>query len=302
MPPCFGPGNPVSLLAMVLLVLALLQSAPVPEVTKTGTIRNPRLRESSGVAVSRTHRGVLWSHNDSGDGPYLYATDLAGSDRGILRVPGVDPVDWEDIALAPCPTRPGSCLYIGDTGDNLQRRRWVALYAVPEPDPPECLTDTPRATEAPAMLRLRYPDGPQDVEAIYFSFRDSSVYLVTKGNTGSIRLYRVGRPLWRSDTVVTAQRVQMLPIDPSRRQGHRVTGAAMSPDGRQVALRTLSEIYLFTPGPLGRLVPAARPRCDLTGLQAQGEAIDFLDDSTLVVTSERSSGKRGSIYTVRCPT
>ena len=31
------------------------------------------LTESSGLAVSRTQPGVLWSHNDSGDGPNLYA-------------------------------------------------------------------------------------------------------------------------------------------------------------------------------------------------------------------------------------
>lgn len=286
---------------MILLVLALVQSAPIPVVIKTGTIRSPRLRESSGVAVSRAHRGVLWSHNDSGDGPYLYATDLAGTDHGMLRVPGVDPVDWEDLALASCPTRPGSCLYIGDTGDNLELRRWVALYAVPEPDPPASPAESLRATGAPAVLRLRYPDGPQDVEAIFVSRRDSAVYLVTKGRSGSSRLYRVGRNLWRSDTVVTAQRVQLLAINPSRREGRQVTGAAMSPDGRLVALRTRTGVYLFTPEPGGRLVPTARPWCDLTGLQAQGEAIDFLDDSTLVATSERTSGRRGMIHTVRCP-
>ena len=40
------------------------------------TIQSPRLIESSGVAVSRAYPDVLWSHNDSGDGPYVYATDL----------------------------------------------------------------------------------------------------------------------------------------------------------------------------------------------------------------------------------
>ena len=38
----------------------------------------PELRESSGIAVSRTQPGVLWSHNDSGDAPTLYAIDLKG--------------------------------------------------------------------------------------------------------------------------------------------------------------------------------------------------------------------------------
>ena len=36
------------------------------------------LQESSGLAISRTQPGVLWSHNDSGDGPTLYAIDMSG--------------------------------------------------------------------------------------------------------------------------------------------------------------------------------------------------------------------------------
>src|SRR2546425_6370951 len=38
------------------------------------TFHSPRLVESSGVAVSRAYPGVLWTHNDSGDRPYLYTT------------------------------------------------------------------------------------------------------------------------------------------------------------------------------------------------------------------------------------
>jgi hypothetical protein len=41
---------------------------------RLGTLPD-ELAESSGVAVSRTQPGVLWSHNDSGDGPTLYAID-----------------------------------------------------------------------------------------------------------------------------------------------------------------------------------------------------------------------------------
>src|SRR2546427_5041371 len=63
------------------------------------TFQSPRLIESSGVAVSHAYPGVLWTHNDSGDGPYVYATDLHGTDRGALLVPGAQAIDWEDISL-----------------------------------------------------------------------------------------------------------------------------------------------------------------------------------------------------------
>jgi hypothetical protein len=51
----------------------------------TGTLFKD-LKESSGVAVSRTHDSILWSHNDSGDDPDIYATNLQGDQLGRFRV------------------------------------------------------------------------------------------------------------------------------------------------------------------------------------------------------------------------
>ena len=284
---------------MILPALLAFQAATA---TETGAFESRRLVESSGVAVSRAHAGVLWTHNDSGDGPYLYATDLRGRDHGFLLVPGAAAVDWEDIALGNCPTRRGTCVYLADTGDNLERRPSVVVYAVPEPDPPVASGDTLRTTAAPAVLRLRYPDGSHDVEAIYASPRDTALYLVSKGWTGGIRLYRVTRAQWSTQEVATATLVQTLDIRRNAEAGRLVTGAAIRPDGRLVAVRTYGEIYLFTPILGGRLAPARERPCDIAGLElgGGGEAIDFLDDSTMVLTSEAGPLHRGTIHTVIC--
>ena len=280
------------------------------------TFQSPRLVESSGVAVSRAYPGVLWTHNDSGDGPYLYATDLRGTDRGALLVPGAQAIDWEDIALGPCPIRfvlqprpalvARSCIYLADTGDNLEFRPYATIYAVPEPSPPERAGDTLGTTRAPAILRVRYPDGRHDVEAAYVSPRDTALFLVSKGamHGSAIRVYRVDRSAWTpNDTafnVIVATLVQTLDIRPSPEAGRVVTAGAIRQDGRLVALRTYAEIYLFSPGVGGRLLPARERPCNIAGLQIGGEAIDFLDDSTFVLTSEASVRRRGRIDTVTC--
>src|SRR5216117_1062260 len=179
-------------------------------------------------------------------------------------------------------------------------RASVVVYAVAEPAPPGRQSGPVRSAPA-AALRLRFAGGPDDVEAIYVSPRDSALYLVSKGRRGVIQLYRVPRNAWGGDTVVTASPLQRLPIPPFARLGRLVTGAAIRPDGRLVAIRTYAEIYTFVPGEGGRLVPSGRPVCNITGLEVQGEAIDFLDDSTFVLTSEADRRGRGSIHTVRCP-
>jgi hypothetical protein len=195
-------------------------------------------------------------------------------------------------------------VYIADTGDNLGVRPFVTLYALPEPAPPEEHGDTLGITSAPAVLHVRYPDGPQDVEAIFVSPRDTATYLVSKGRSGSIKVYRVGIRDWAAAKATTepvvATVVQTLDIKPSAEAGRLITGAAMRPDGRVVALRTYGEIYLFFPGVGGRLSPAREWPCNIAGLELGGEAIAFLNDTTFVLTSEAGRRRPGTIDTVVC--
>ncbi|HEX9582018.1 MAG TPA: hypothetical protein VF970_13015 [Gemmatimonadales bacterium] len=258
----------------------------------------PLLRESSGVAVSRRHSGVLWTHNDSRGGPYLYATRLDGTLLGHHEVLGASAVDWEDLDLAPCPGVPGDCLYVADTGDNEGRRRAVTLYIVPEPDTVEALLGGhPRPTKSAWALLVTYPDGPHDVEALWVA-PDGSVELVTKGLVGPIRRYRIPRASLNQDTVM-AQAAGLLPVPSPGALGRWVTGAALAPNGRQVAVRTYTEILFFRIASYDSLVPLGAP-CWLGTKEPQGEAVAFLDDETLVLTSEAFRAQSGLIHRVRC--
>ena len=100
----------------------------------TGTLP-PILAESSGLAVSRTQPGVYWSHNDSGDGPNLYAIDASGRLLATFQIGGAEARDWEDMASGPCigdlapagAAAPPVCLYLADIGDNDRVRQWLTV-------------------------------------------------------------------------------------------------------------------------------------------------------------------------------
>lgn len=290
---------------LLVAFLALFQPALAQQRTpslaeRTGTLRSPPITESSGVAVSRRHPGVLWTHNDSGDGPMLYATDLAGFDLGRYLVPGATNYDWEDIALAPCPEPPRDCLYLADTGDNSERRRTVTLYIVPEPvalPRPAANDDPARVTARARAVRVKYPDGAHDVEAMWVE-PDGSVQLVSKGTNGPMWRYLVPRASLDRDTA-TAEPIDRFPVVPQRALGRLVTAAAMSPNGKRVVIRTYTELFFYRRERDRRLAEDGTP-CWLGTLEPQGEGIAFLDDSTLVLTSEGVLGQPGSIYRVRC--
>ena len=170
---------------------------PLRDAHATGALANPLLTEASGVAQSTRAENVFWSQNDSGNDPLLFAYDSTGASLGVVRVNGAQNRDWEAIAIGPCAT--GSCLYIGDVGDNSARRDEVTVYRIPEPMP----TDT---ISAPAVaLHLRYVDGPHDVESMIVT-ADTSIVLFSKrpmtdrdGRERMALVYRVSQSAWLID-------------------------------------------------------------------------------------------------------
>lgn len=291
-------------LAGALLVLAAASvrgQSPWNEVAadahRSGRFRNGALQESSGVAVSRRAPGVLWTFNDSGNPPWLFATDTLGSDLGVFEVTGASNIDWEAMALVPC--GPSACIYLADTGDNLERRSSVRLYRLPEPTPTRVPGRGRQPTARAQSLDVRFPDGPHDVEAMFVD-PGGNTYLISKGFLSPVRLYRVAAEAWPRGRVV-ADSLGPLPIDSGAGLGRLVTDAALAPNGREVAIRTYQDIYFFRRDEAGRLRPApGGPACSVAGLEIQGEGVAWLDDSTLVLTSERGYGAVGTVSVARC--
>jgi hypothetical protein len=195
-----------------------------------------QLPEASGLAMSRRTPGVLWSMNDSGEST-LMALTTTGELQGRVRVTGATIRDWEDVSVGPCPG--GSCVYIGDIGDDGAKRTQVTVYRVPEPKPDD-------STTAPAdAFVFNYPDKAHDAEAA-FVLPDQTLFIITKGHPTV--LYRA--PLnAQTRTAATLTRVAELPVDQflseQNRRRSRITDAETTPDGRWVAMRTNAELLLL---------------------------------------------------------
>ena len=289
---------PAVWLALLLPAALTAQAARRPPryAHRTGTFLDRRLTESSGVVVSRRYPGLLWTMNDSGGDAALFLTDTTGTARGIFVVPNAKNIDWEALGFGPCGA--GKCLFIGDTGDNEERRPSVTIYRLPEPDVSG--SSGPGIAARVEAVEVVYPDRPHDVEAMYVE-PDGAIMLITKGRRGGVLAFRVPAVSWQNRRV-TAVRVDSLPIKPSLLTGRVVTDAAISPDERRVAVRTYREVWFFTRESDGRLAPDPRhPACDIAGLEPQGEGLDWWDGDTLILTSERGMYPAGKLTLLRCP-
>ncbi len=156
-----------------------------------GQLAAPPKKETSGIAASRRSADLLWTHDDSGGAPMLYAVSTTGALRGRLQIRGEKNTDWEDLAAATLDGQPW--IVIADTGDNDAKRKHVALLFMAEPDPATLNPDGQLAARPAHVLRLTYEDGPRDCEAIAIDPAERAVYFLTKRTTPP-RLYRVGLP------------------------------------------------------------------------------------------------------------
>jgi hypothetical protein len=262
--------RPFALLAGALLVGAFsVPALAVPASAADGdngfTIKDPRIKESSGLAASRLHPGIYWTHNDSGDGPYIYAVDSrTGKTVATVTLSGIGrPRDTEAISIGP-----GNQIYLGDIGDNLGGTwPYVWIYKLPEP---KVLKDqTIRATQ----YVVKYSDGPRNAESLVVHPKTGRVYIIDKNENGG-HLFEGPAKLSPSGTNVFRP---IAPID------LWATDAAFSPDGTQLAVRGYfgGIHYAWNGGRIKREGTLDVP------LQAQGESVTYsVDGAKLLYGSE----------------
>ncbi|MGV6857498.1 MAG: hypothetical protein ACWA5X_00855 [bacterium] len=184
-------------------------SIPSYSVTSSGTLQNPRLDELSGLASSGLQDNLFWGHNDSGNKPVLSALNKDGKNSGSLVLVGAKNIDWEDIGRFQW--RGAPWLMVADVGDNGRDRDRVSLYFLKEPRLPAGAgseSAAPVAIDQWYKLNFRYPDGPQNVEAVAISCTEQKIYLI--GKNAPHTLYTLPLDFESGDTLVTAKAVGRL--------------------------------------------------------------------------------------------
>ncbi|HUS07365.1 MAG TPA: hypothetical protein VMZ52_13750 [Bryobacteraceae bacterium] len=249
--------------------------------------------------ASRVNPGYFWTHNDSGDGPFVYAFDRRGADFGKWRVTGATAIDWEDIAIGPGPARRPH-LFVGDIGDNEWKRRDVVVYRVAEP---RISRQGVYATAPAKAFHFRYPDGPHDAEALLVHPVSGTIYIITKarGNDRETLVFRSAAPNY-SEKMERVAGLHMPGESDFTLVTGRITGGDISPDGRRVALCDYFRGYeaVLPDGADFEEIWKQPFKVVDIGKRRQGEGICYrLDGRALLATSEGRSSPL--IETVRVP-
>lgn len=251
---------------------------PLPE--PAGMLAEPALKEASGLTQSGRVPGRFWSLNDSGHSAVLFAMDAEGHPEAAVRIRGAENQDWEAVE-----SDPQGGLWIGDFGNNLNRRKDLRIYRVEEPG-----EEIPAELPVTRTLHFRYPDQEDfppeimnfDCEALFF--RDGKLYLLTKHRSDrDTKLYRIED--------LETEEIQTATLLGQYAWIGQVTDASLTPDGEKLAVLTYSGIWIFN-----------RPADSDDFLRGEGmawkfpnwslkqvEGISWLDAQTLLICNEQRS-------------
>jgi hypothetical protein len=294
-------------------LLGAAQQPPPPEALPDGvqrllTVQDDRIAEASGLAAGAAG-GLLFVHEDAGRPAAVYALDDRGALAFVVDVVGAENLDWEDLATGTDEAgRPA--LYVADIGDaaavlkpaGQPPRRAFSLVRLAEPQAPAEPAETRSPSSVPtvaaedvATFPLEYSDArPRNAEALAVQPRTNRVFVIDKVGTGG----RVTR-LWVAPELLVAGVTNALTALADLPMVE-VSGAAFSPDGGLLAVRTPTTAYLWrVEGDDVAAAVRAAPVEVALPTQRQGESIAFTGDGrSLLVGSE---GVRQAVFTVPLP-
>jgi len=226
---------------------------------------DPSITESSGLVDLGS---VMVTMNDSGGDPDVFVVDPR-TGRTVGRTTYADRVTDVE-ALAP---GGGDIVWVGDIGDNDERRDSVQVYRVP-------VTRGDHRVEAPSY-DLVYPDGPHDAESLVAA-PDGRLYVITKGLLGGT-------------AYVAPKRLD--PAGPNRLQPVAsvdiwATDAALFPDGRHLLVRGYDSAVVYSFPDFQPLASLDLPR------QRQGEGVSIGSSGRIRLSSE---GRNSAVLEVKLP-
>lgn len=249
-------------------------------------ITDLRLRESSGMVVSRKNDGLLWVHNDSGNQPRIFLIDTLGEIKRIFYLKNAVNYDWEDIAIGPGPSGKKNYMYVGDIGDNLAVRPNIQIYRFEEPS----ISQKDSMIVNYDRITLNYPDSARDAEALMVDPISTDIYIISKREP-HVGVYKAKNPS-SSQSVVKLEFLGKLPF-------HLINAADITPDGKEILVKNYLAIFYWKRDPKKSIFETLQEDHQLIRYspEPQGESIAWKpDDSGFYTISERVNNKKQFLY------
>lgn len=201
---------------------------------KRYAIENKKINESSGLACSTRDKHLIWTHNDSGHMPIIYAMNHKGKDLGSFHLDNIESYDWEDMDAFIYQGK--HYLLIADTGDNLRMRWDYRISVIKEPK----IKNKSHSSISPTWsFSFKYADNQfYDVESVAVDVLREKIILLTKRTSHAMIFELPLKPL-DTDTIQIAVKVgEFTSIS-------KASALDISADGQLLSINTYRRVHRF---------------------------------------------------------
>ena len=239
------------------------------------------LQESSGIEYASPQ--TYWTHNDSGDGPYIYEVNNSGNKIRTIYITNSIAEDVEDIAQDS-----NGNLYVADVGNNNHDRTNLRIYKISNAQLMAGDTVTAEIIHYVYPDQLSFPPSNSnrnfDCEAVFHHAGMLHLFSKNWGTSNYSKYYT----LPEDSGTYAATFVDSLFTQ------NWITAADINPNGNVMALLSLGKLILFTD--FSGTIYFTGTIQDLFMPASQKEGLLFLNNDSLVMTDELFFGTGGNIY------
>ncbi|QNM84648.1 hypothetical protein H9W90_10615 [Polaribacter pectinis] len=248
------------------------------------------LKEVSGTEIV-PKSDLIWMINDGGNKPELLGLNEKGKIIKEIYIKAKNH-DWEDLTS----DEKGN-IYIGDFGNNLNRRKNLSIIIVEQNELDEKNAEVdeiefeyPNQTKFPPKKKNRFFDTES-----FFYFKES-LYLFTKsrvkGNYGKTTMYKIPAKKGEYVAEIVGEFENCSSLE------CWITSADISEDGKKVALLSQKNVLIFTDFNGDNFLSGKVQKIEMKH-RSQKEGITFKDNNTLLITDEKAHGAGGNLYELK---
>ncbi len=208
-----------------------------------GKIENNIIEEASGLVESVENSNSLWTHNDGGDGPFLYL--ISSFDAKILKkisLVGIKNEDWEDLAIGPSILGDTSTyIYLGDIGDNKKNKTIKKIHFFREPKIKDFDNELIEINHI-KTISFYSEKKIENFETLMIDPNSKELFLIAKNKKKKQNIYKIDTENIEIDEIQKAKKYLTLNLKNLKGE---ITGGEISRNGQKCLIKTYKNVFLW---------------------------------------------------------
>lgn len=218
---------------------------------------------------------VLWVIQDAGNSNHLYGLDLKGKIIKDIKINNAENVDWEDLT-----SDSAGHIYIGDFGNNNEKRMDFTIYKVPNAEKASSSIDA-------EIINFTLPKAMDSVDFESFFLHNGFFYVFSK-DSKNCELIKIPNKAGNHVAIYISE-VKLKGKDT------KVTSTDISDDGKTVVLLNHDKLWKLTDYSNDNFLSGTMQDFEFEH-DSQKEGVTLINDHQVLITDEQEKSNRGNIY------